>query len=126
VPASQLERDVTSHAVAYHDRLGDAELVAQPRQIVGEPGHCVLLHGLIAGAMATQIDSDDAMGATEVLELGGQVRMVPAPAVHQQRDGSPTPASVYARATPSRESRSNTPPFRFLGVLACRASSGGC
>jgi hypothetical protein len=35
--------------------------------------------------MATQIDSDDAMGATEVLELGGQVRMVPAPAVHQQK-----------------------------------------
>jgi hypothetical protein len=35
--------------------------------------------------MATQIDSDDAMGPTEVFELRGQVRMVPAPAVHQQQ-----------------------------------------
>jgi hypothetical protein len=65
VPAGQLEGDVTSHAVAHHDRLIDAELVAQPRQIVGEPRHRVLLHGLIAGAMAAQIDRDDAIGATE-------------------------------------------------------------
>jgi hypothetical protein len=55
-----------------------------------------------------QIDRDDAMGATEVFELGGQVRMVPAPAVHHSSGGAPLPTSVYASATPSRLSRSTT------------------
>ena len=111
MPAGQLEGDVTSHAVAHHDRLDDAELVTQPRQIVGEPGHRVLLHRLIAGAMATQIDRNDTMGPTEVVELRRQVRMVPIPAVHQQQRRSAAPGfRIRERDTITPKSLHQAPP----------------
>ena len=71
--------------MAHYDRLDDAELVTQPRQIVSDASHRVLRHRHIAGAIAAQIDRNDAMATTEVFELSGQVGMVPTPAVRQQQ-----------------------------------------
>jgi hypothetical protein len=79
----QLEGNIASHAVADHDRFLDRKLAAEPDEIVGESGQCVRLLGLVALAVATEIDSDHSLRASEVIELRSEAGMVAGPAVDE-------------------------------------------
>ena len=71
--------------------------------------------------MSTQIYRDDAMVATEVFKLRCQVRMVSAPAVHQQQGRCAAPGlRVRKRHAITCESLHNTPP----ADLHCVARAG--
>jgi hypothetical protein len=75
--------------VSYYHRLFDPELLAYPRQVVGESLHRVALMGLVALAVPTQVNRYDSVLTTEVLELGDKVIMVAAPPVNEDEGRLP-------------------------------------
>jgi hypothetical protein len=112
IPSREVEGDYAAHAVPDHHRLFEPEPLAHPRKIVGEDLHRVRLVRLVAPSVPAQVHGHDtATCLCEVVELGPEVGVVAAPAVHQQDGRLPLP--LPRRTRPPRRAptaSSNVPP----------------
>jgi hypothetical protein len=85
VAGGEVEGHYAAHAVADYQRLLGPDPIADPRQVVGEKPHRVVLLRFVASAVPAQIHGHGSVAAArEVLELGGEVGVVAAPSVDQQ------------------------------------------
>jgi hypothetical protein len=57
----ELECDIAAHPVSDDDRPIEAEVIAEPAEVVGKAGHLIALQWRIASAMAAQIDGHGPM-----------------------------------------------------------------
>ena len=81
-----------AHAVADEDRAPDRGLLAQPGDVVGEPGHGVVLHRCVARSVTPQVDGDRPVVRREVIDLRREVGVVARPSVHEHERRVSTPA----------------------------------
>jgi hypothetical protein len=87
VPRGKLDSDHPSEAVACNDGLVDADLGAEPREIVGEVGDGIAIVRTVAAAATAQIERRDGMRACEVVELRLERGAVATPAVDKEQFG---------------------------------------
>ena len=98
-----IEGDDPADAVPDENRVGQCQLAAQPRDVVGEDAHRIGLMRLVAAAVSPQIRGDDSMPEIRKVAGLGREKGVVADRPRIKTIGRPAPAifSKY-RATLSR------------------------
>src|SRR6266849_4742554 len=91
VASSEFQRDVAPHAVPHNDGFCHAKVGTEPGDVNGKAGDRVALLGLVALAMASQIDRNSAMGLAEMVNLRREGGMISGPAMEKHQGWFPAP-----------------------------------
>ena len=94
MPGGQVHTDNCPHAVADHYCALDSELIAQPRDVVGEDGHGVVTFWRVTVAVSVEVDRQNTMILLEMSELRGEEGTVASPSVHEHQRGTAGPSNL--------------------------------